>query len=185
MNDLELLRLIRERRAELARAELAALGPIDDSMRAHALQMLVEKAERDPECAARLGECTSMLGEGFRAFVVDMTARQEKEEDSPNSSDQEPFSEGGAEPEEERAISTRFSTAELSAVARVQHEEPNTDHGRYLPPVQPRQPGLPLPWYEDSRPRPGLQRANELKRRLRKPEPADTGPNRGSGWMKR
>jgi hypothetical protein len=166
MSDLELLRLIQERRAELQRAELAALGPIDDARRIQALNLLIAAAGRgDPDAAARLERCANLLGVEFRAAVIEHAARQEPEEPE-------------GEPEEGEPVPP-------SNAAHVQPEEPATQENiSHLAPVeQPPQRELPLPWYEGAQPS-GLRRSNEIKRRFLA-QKSDRSLDAGSSWMKR
>lgn len=72
-----LLELIAQRRAELAREQLAGIGPITDEIRAAALRSAIDRADNDPvaaETLRRVSEHESM-GPPFRVLMAARAAK--------------------------------------------------------------------------------------------------------------
>jgi hypothetical protein len=190
MNDLELLRLIRERRAELQRAELASLGlTMTDDLRGKALAALVQQAARgDPDAVERVQQCAKLLGPEFQAAFIEYAARQAEEEPGPEEGP-EATHVSHEFPDAQNEIyrsqkDPRVSGGEDSPpsnAAHGPHYERNAQAFSHLPPVEPAQ--RELPWYEGAQP-PGLRRSNEIKRRFLAQKP-DRSVDAGSSWMKR
>src|SRR5260370_25869824 len=133
---------------------------------------------------------TCILGRPTRSrrstgrFVVDMAARQQE----PESSDAtQPSDATHVSPDPEPAPAYAAHAQHSATPASPRHlsptvEKPGAQQVAHLPPVD-EPPKLELPWYEDTRSRPGLRRAEQLKRFFRQPPP-DNCPD-ASGWWPR
>jgi hypothetical protein len=167
--------LIAQRRAELQRA---ALGPIDDSLRAKALSMFVAKGTSEgasQEDLDRLARLAAIRGDDAQEWIAVAKAKRAELAQSRRTAVPPDAGDGdtrlGAPPEGRDAPIPEGHAAPIGeAIVEPMSTRP-------LPAVPP-QPA----WYEGRKWRAGLQRADQLKRLWSKP---DTSPDRGSGWMKR
>jgi hypothetical protein len=170
------LQAIDDRLADIAAADAAARAPLDDATRARAIESLVESMLLgNTDAAHRVALIAAKLGPRFAELVEDIIANVTAKREAQALARRTAV-----------ATDTGEGDARIGAPPRG-HDAPIPEGhgaGEAIEPMSRRQPVEPprSPWYEDKKWRPGLQRADQLKRLWSKP---DTSPDAGSGWMKR